>query len=239
MERGRAIAAVSDRVAQRADDLGELRHRPRPPVRHDERQRVGLGRADVDEVNALAVDRRGELREAVELCLGRPPVVAVAPVAAQLLQVAELGAVVPTRAVDLVREAGLSQARPQVVEHRLGHVDDEGLNVVVHGVILTHPWFPRSLSSPAPAEASARPQPCSWPPPASTWPSRPARSARATRATTSTAAGRSTAAWRRRRRRSSSPVGTPWRSPWTCSTERRSNAAWRGCSTSWATSTCS
>src|SRR5438067_382757 len=153
----------------------------------------------MDEVDALAVDRRGGLWEAVELRLGPPPVVVVAPVAAQLLQVVALGAVVPIRPVDLGREAGVGQPRPQVVEHGLRHVDGEGMNVVVHGVILTHPWSPRSPSSPGPAEASARPQPCSWPRPASTLPSRRAPGVRVTRATTSTAAASSPAASRPRR----------------------------------------
>ena len=43
-----------------------------------------------------------------------------------------------------------------------GHVDAEGLNPVVHSIILTHPWSEESPSSPGPAEASARPSPCIW-----------------------------------------------------------------------------
>jgi NAD(P)-dependent dehydrogenase (short-subunit alcohol dehydrogenase family) len=55
-------------------------------VRDDERHRVLVTRLHVDEVNLEPVDRRGELRQGVELVLDLAPVVLFLPVARQLLQ---------------------------------------------------------------------------------------------------------------------------------------------------------
>ena len=75
VERVGRVAAVRDRIGERPDHLQELDDRSRPAVGHHQRQRVGLRRAHVEEVDAEAVDRRAELRERVELRLGPPPVV--------------------------------------------------------------------------------------------------------------------------------------------------------------------
>ena len=58
----------------------ELDDRAGPAVGDDQRQRVGFGRARVDEVHARAVDLGDEVVERVEPRLGAPPVVLVAPV---------------------------------------------------------------------------------------------------------------------------------------------------------------
>ena len=80
MERVLGAAAVGDRVGQRADDVEELRHRPRPAVGEHQRERTGLGRAHVQEMDPLPVDLGDVLREGVEPPLLGPPVVARAPV---------------------------------------------------------------------------------------------------------------------------------------------------------------
>ena len=46
----------------------------------DQRQRVRLGGADVEEVDVLAVDLGRELRMGVDPSLGSPPVVLASPV---------------------------------------------------------------------------------------------------------------------------------------------------------------
>ena len=57
------IAAVGPRVGERSDESRELDRGARPAVREDEGQGIGLGGPDVEEVDGLAVDVGGELRE--------------------------------------------------------------------------------------------------------------------------------------------------------------------------------
>ena len=59
-------------------------------MRHDQRQGVRMTRADVNEVDVDAVDRRHELRQGVELGLGLSPVVAGAPILDERLELREL-----------------------------------------------------------------------------------------------------------------------------------------------------
>ena len=102
-------------IRERADDVGELHERPGPAVGQQQRGGVGLWRADVQEVNILAVDFRNELREGVQLRLGGPPVVIFAPVANQLPQVLHRDSAFPAGAKP-GRPAGIFEPSPQVVE---------------------------------------------------------------------------------------------------------------------------
>jgi hypothetical protein len=101
-----------------------------------QRHRVRLWRADVQEVDVLAVDGGDELRELVELRLLFAPVVAVLPVLGKLFQVPERHAPAPTDAGQLSRPAGASQALPQIFEIVLRDLDPERADlcdcVVVH-----------------------------------------------------------------------------------------------------------
>jgi hypothetical protein len=128
------VAAVRRRIGQRPDDLEELRDRARPAVGDDQGQRRGLRRADVQKVDAGAVDGGQELGEPVEPCLVGAPVVAVAPVAGQLLEVAERHPVRPAGAGQLIGPAGPGQAVPEVVERGVGDVAPEGLDLG-HGTV--------------------------------------------------------------------------------------------------------
>jgi hypothetical protein len=60
------VAAVGPGIGQRADQLQELDDRAGPAVGQDQRQGGRLGRADVDEVDLVAVQVGGVLRELVE-----------------------------------------------------------------------------------------------------------------------------------------------------------------------------
>ena len=73
------IAAVGARIAERADDVEVLHDRGRPAVRKDQRRRIRLGGADVQEMDRLSVDRRRELGVGVQPRFPGAPVVAVAP----------------------------------------------------------------------------------------------------------------------------------------------------------------
>lgn len=80
VERIGRFAAVGTGIAQRTDQVDELGDRDGVAVGDDQRQRVGLRRPHVQEVDRLTVDRRHELREPVEPALLLAPVELVAPV---------------------------------------------------------------------------------------------------------------------------------------------------------------
>jgi hypothetical protein len=130
VERVVRVVAERARVREPGDDVVVLEVRAGPPVRQDEGQRCRSDARLVHEVQtetleAGRVDLGAMLRERVEHVLARPPVEPVGPVAHQLLEVAELGAVVPTRAVDLVGPAGPAERGGQRVDVRVGHRDPE------------------------------------------------------------------------------------------------------------------
>src|SRR5207247_2361951 len=73
------------RLRERAHDLELFDDRAGPPVRDDDRQRIVVLRADVDEVDVHPVDLRDELRQGLESPFNLPPVVVRSPVAGELL----------------------------------------------------------------------------------------------------------------------------------------------------------
>src|SRR5580658_11250610 len=85
MERVRGGRAVSGGIGERADDLELLDDRAGPPVRDDQRQRVLVPGADVDEVNVQPVDLGDEVGQRVQLLLALAPVVVCRPVAREVL----------------------------------------------------------------------------------------------------------------------------------------------------------
>ena len=85
MERVRRARAMRGRVGERLDDLQLLDDRARPPVRDDQRQRVLVLGADVDEVNVQPVDLGHEVRQGVQFRLALAPVVVGPPVAREVL----------------------------------------------------------------------------------------------------------------------------------------------------------
>ena len=72
----------------------------------EERQRVRIGRALVDEVDVESVDGGLEVVERVELSFLVPPVEPCLPVVDQLAEVGQVGAIVPPDALELVGEPG-------------------------------------------------------------------------------------------------------------------------------------
>ncbi len=74
------IAPVGPWITERADQVSELDYRGRVAVGDQQRQRVWLGRADVQIVDWLPVYLGDELRNLVESGLLSSPVEAVAPV---------------------------------------------------------------------------------------------------------------------------------------------------------------
>ena len=72
-------------IAQRADDVEELRDRTRPAMAEHQWRGIRFGGTDVQKVHVGPVDGGCELRVLVEPGLPRAPVVAVPPVLNQLL----------------------------------------------------------------------------------------------------------------------------------------------------------
>ena len=126
VERILGAAAVFHRIGQRSDHLRELDDRAGPAVRQDQRQGAEFLRTLVDEVNVETVDVRLELIELIEPPLLRPPVERGAPVGDELLEVRQVRAVIPARAVDAIREPGRRQSCPQVPQDIVGNVNREG-----------------------------------------------------------------------------------------------------------------
>jgi hypothetical protein len=117
-------AAVRNRIGERADHGREVLERP--AVHQDQRQRIGLGRADMQEMHTLPIDFGDELRIPVPGRLLRPPVEAGAPVLGQLPHVAGRDAVGPADAGQLVGPAGGGQPPAQILEVGVRDVDAKG-----------------------------------------------------------------------------------------------------------------
>src|SRR5512133_288539 len=92
MERIRRVGSVRSGVGERIDDLELLDGRARPPVGHDERQRVLVLGANVDEVDVYPVDLGDEVRESGEALLELAPVVIRGPIGGQRLNRLQLHA---------------------------------------------------------------------------------------------------------------------------------------------------
>jgi hypothetical protein len=136
----------SGRVDQRSDQLQELGHRAGEAVRDQQRLRVGPLGADVQEVDALAVDLGDELGVPVELRLLAAPVVLRAPVLGEVLEVAQRYAASPRHAGQLTGPAGVRQPVVQVVEVGLGDPDLEGPDLLAHHASpCQRGWYRRAL----------------------------------------------------------------------------------------------
>ena len=120
------------RIGQGPDDLQEFDHRAGPAVGGDERQRVGMGRAHVDEVDSEAVDLGPELGQAVQPCLGGPPVIPIGPIATEILEVRAwhpLGPVLDGLGIGPARP---SQPSTEIGELRIGYPDVKLGDLVRH-----------------------------------------------------------------------------------------------------------
>lgn len=89
----------------------------------------------MQEVDALSVDARPVVLEAVERGLGGTPVVLVAPIGDPLVHVPDLRAVVPVGSLDLVGPARRREPPLQVLEQVVAQPDLESLDRVARGIL--------------------------------------------------------------------------------------------------------
>ena len=123
-----ALAAVRRGIGERLDDLQLLDDRAGPAVRDDQRQRVLVLRADVDEVDVEPVDLGHEVRQGVQLRLAPAPVVVGRPVARELLHRRERHALRVVGDRLALGPPGRGDAPAQLGELRLIEADLERAN---------------------------------------------------------------------------------------------------------------
>ena len=111
MKRVGCVSTVCGGIGQRRDDLVELDDRAGPAVRDDERQRSGMSRAHVDEVDVDAVDGRDELGQVIELAFRFAPIVGCRPIAHELADAVALDALRSVRHRFLVCQRVASSRR--------------------------------------------------------------------------------------------------------------------------------
>ena len=133
MEGVRRAAAMRRRIDERVDDLQLLDDRAGPTVRDDERQRIVMLRAGVDEVDVQSVDLGDEVRIGIQLRLDLTPVVFVRPIAEDLLNGCERHALRIVGDGLALRQAGCRQAVAEIDESFLRNVDAEGPDGVTFG----------------------------------------------------------------------------------------------------------
>ena len=121
------------RIGQRLDHLVEFDHRTRPAMGDDQRHRLGMLRADVQEVNAEPVDLGGELRKAIEFRLARAPVIFLGPIAADILDPLQRRALAPVVDQFGLRPARVAQPRLEIVEHVVADRNAIGFYFCIHG----------------------------------------------------------------------------------------------------------
>ena len=125
VERVLGLSAEAFGMRQRFENLHELEHGAGPAVAYEQRRRRRAAAPQVDVVEVQPVDAGGELGEAVERRLRRPPVVGVQPVRGQRLHVVEVRAIGPAAVFGrfVPRESG--DAGADVVERAVGNGNGE------------------------------------------------------------------------------------------------------------------
>src|SRR5947209_4309360 len=126
MESVRCARTMRRGIGKWIDNLQLLDDRAGPPVRDDERQRILMFRANVDEMNVEPIDLGHELREGVQLRLALAPIVIRRPIARECLSRRQLHALRLICDGFLLGPLRCGDAPAQVGERFFGHVDAEG-----------------------------------------------------------------------------------------------------------------
>src|SRR2546425_8065499 len=115
-------------LGQERDQFQKLDDRPRPAVREQERHGIYPTARLVDEVQLDAVQRHGELPQAVDARFVRAPVEALLPMSHELSQMGEASPGRPGLERRLVRKARARQTLAQIGERGFGNVEFEWLD---------------------------------------------------------------------------------------------------------------
>ena len=132
MERIGRVSAVGYRIGERPDHLVELDDRSGPSVGEHQRQRIGVGRADVHEVDPEPVDLRAELREGVQMYLAGGPVVLLGPVRTQALEVGQRHTLGPVVHGLTLRPTSAGKPCTEIVEGTIRDLDAERSHFPCH-----------------------------------------------------------------------------------------------------------
>ena len=99
-------------MRERVDQSKEFQDRAWPSVNQHQGDCVRSRRSFVDEVDRLSIDLGGELIESVDQGLLRAPVIIFLPIVCEFADLADVSAVFPGRARQLIGPLGLRQAAP-------------------------------------------------------------------------------------------------------------------------------
>ena len=117
--------ATAATLCQGFDDLKELGDRPRPAMGDDQWQWRGAAALFMDEMDIGAIDRGGEVGEAVDCGLLLPPIELVDPIRTELLHVIEIGTVSPTAVVGHLVPGIVGDAGTDAIESFVRNVEVE------------------------------------------------------------------------------------------------------------------
>ena len=165
MERVRRARAMCRGIGQWIDDLQLLDDRAGPSVRDDERHRILMLRANVNEMDVQPIDLGDELRQGVQSRLALAPVVFRPPIARELLNRRELHALRCIRDRLPFRPLRRVDAPAQFGELRFRNIHTKGTNCglvtarccATSVIALDLSAKPRRPSGPAATVAAAAP----------------------------------------------------------------------------------
>src|SRR3569832_1974440 len=138
MKRVRFGSAMRRWIGQRLDDLHLLDDRARPAMRDDDRQRMLVLGANMDEMDVQPVNLGDEIRQGVYLRLAFAPVMFRRPILRELLHRRELHALCVVRNLFAVRPFGCLHALAQIGKLGIGEIHMKGANggFICHSILL-------------------------------------------------------------------------------------------------------
>src|SRR6266699_5785492 len=114
---------MTDWIGERLDNLVHLKEGARPAMRDKQRDGARSFAFDMDKVQTEAVNGGPELWKTVQQAFLCAPVIGIAPVGNQLLEIVQVRPIVPASTGYLVRPAGALQALLQIAENVIIDLD--------------------------------------------------------------------------------------------------------------------
>src|SRR5262249_13800215 len=117
--------AILCRIAERTDCLDKFKHRARPAMSQDQRQRFWPLTFHMIEMNVVVIDAGYELRIAIQVCLRLLPVELRGPVVSKRPHVFPIRPVSPILRIEPIRQSRALHSRDNAVDDSLRNVDFE------------------------------------------------------------------------------------------------------------------